>query len=662
MKVRLNNDRKKSDIVLSIGMIVKNEEKVLRRCLESLKSITERIKCEIIIADTGSTDSTIQIAKEYTDNVFHFEWINDFAAARNSTLEKARGKWFLFIDADEYFDDDTSEIVNFFNTPELYNHYKCAEVVLRSYTDKEKNFFKEAHLPRFHRIDDPNDQVKFVGKVHEGIWLRQPLGCFSTIVHHTGYCYISDQKNAEKLKRNMILMEEEYRENPGDIRMLSHLIDGCANDISKKEKYVNEILELARKNPDNFYRNTAYVHAIEYYKDYRPEYALEIYDEYFRGPKDRRNNISSSAVYMMKFKILSSLGRYEESYDAYKKYVSMYERYKSEDSTLILDDLAASPIDGLTEYEYQKNTYYMALSLNRIQKYDEALNLLEQFDVNEIDGEGYRELLGTIREICKAKKDYVTLAKYYEQVCSSESNDKLKLSLYMMESTYYSLDTIEKRKKYACDICNSGAKGKYIDLMELIISQDSSDFVEKLEKFIDSVEDWADGYTEALNLAIKYKVDMSDIVVRIKADTYRSKLQTISLSDDDFTQNVLEYGIPETYFKSIKALGWITAMYEKASYRAFNLNNDSKYELYYKFTLLLGNYINNIYNPELLNDDDIDVLPALHRFGYHMYNANTAFNNGDKLSYIRNMKKALLSCESMKEIVEFLLEEFKKKL
>jgi len=117
MKARLNTNKYNDDIILSIGMIVKNEEKVLRRCLESLKSITQQIKSEIIIADTGSTDSTVEIAKEYTDNVFYFEWINDFAAARNSTLEKAKGKWFLFIDADEYFDEDTSEVVNFFKIP-----------------------------------------------------------------------------------------------------------------------------------------------------------------------------------------------------------------------------------------------------------------------------------------------------------------------------------------------------------------------------------------------------------------------------------------------------------------------------------------------------------------------------------------------------------------
>jgi len=544
----------------------------------------------------------------------------------------------------------------------LYNKYKCIEVVLRSYTDKEKTTYKDAHLPRFHRIDDPNDPVKFIGKVHEGIWLRQPLGYFSTVVHHTGYYFSSYQKAEDKRKRNMVLMKEEYEKNPEDIRMLSHLIDGCTNDIPEKEQYIKEILKLAKENKNHLYRNIAYVHAMSYYKDSNPEYALEIYDEYFNGANNRHNYISAMAMYAMKFKILSALTRYEESYEEYKKYVLIYQRYKEEDSTLILDDLATSPIEGVTEYEYQKNTYHIALSLKCIKKFDEAFTLLKQFDLDKINGEGYRELLGTVRELCKAKKDYVTLAKYYEKACLLESEDKRNLALYMMESTYYSLTTKEARIEYAKNIVDSGACGKYIDLMSLVISQESDGFISRLEEFIDSVHDWSDGYTEALYLAIKHKLDISNTVSKMKSDAFRAKLETISVSDDDFAGYVLEYGMPESYFTNIRGLRWLTAMYEKASYRAFNLKTDLKYDLYYKFTLLLGNYINNIYNPELLNDDDIDVIPAIHRFGYHMYNANSALNSGDKIGYIRNMKKALLSCESMKEIVEFLLEEFRKKL
>ena len=102
---------------LSIGMIVKNEEKYLDRCLAAIKPILDSIDSELIIADTGSTDSTVEIAKKYTDNVFHFEWINDFAAARNSTLDRAKGEWYMFLDADEIF-KSCNDIIHFFKSGE----------------------------------------------------------------------------------------------------------------------------------------------------------------------------------------------------------------------------------------------------------------------------------------------------------------------------------------------------------------------------------------------------------------------------------------------------------------------------------------------------------------------------------------------------------------
>lgn len=88
-------------ITISVCMIVKNEEKVLARCLESLRDVAD----EIIIVDTGSTDSTKKIAANYTDKIYDFEWINDFAAARNFSISKATMDYIYVADADEVIDE-----------------------------------------------------------------------------------------------------------------------------------------------------------------------------------------------------------------------------------------------------------------------------------------------------------------------------------------------------------------------------------------------------------------------------------------------------------------------------------------------------------------------------------------------------------------------------
>ncbi len=84
-------------ITISLCMIVKNEEKVLARCLDSVKDIVD----EINIVDTGSTDNTVDIAKQYTGRVYHFAWTGKFKDARNESFSHATKEYILYVDADD---------------------------------------------------------------------------------------------------------------------------------------------------------------------------------------------------------------------------------------------------------------------------------------------------------------------------------------------------------------------------------------------------------------------------------------------------------------------------------------------------------------------------------------------------------------------------------
>ena len=82
---------------LSLCMIVKNEEKYLHDCLQSVCDIVD----QIVIVDTGSEDKTIEIAKEFGAEIHHFDWVDDFSAARNESIKQATSEWILWLDADE---------------------------------------------------------------------------------------------------------------------------------------------------------------------------------------------------------------------------------------------------------------------------------------------------------------------------------------------------------------------------------------------------------------------------------------------------------------------------------------------------------------------------------------------------------------------------------
>lgn len=89
----------------SLCMIVKNEERVLARCLDSLADLMD----EIVIVDTGSTDRTKEIAAHYTDRIYDFEWMDDFSKARNYAASKATMEYIYTADADEYVDEENRE-------------------------------------------------------------------------------------------------------------------------------------------------------------------------------------------------------------------------------------------------------------------------------------------------------------------------------------------------------------------------------------------------------------------------------------------------------------------------------------------------------------------------------------------------------------------------
>lgn len=92
-------------ITISLCMIVKNEEAILERCLDSVADLCE----EIVIVDTGSSDRTKELARKYTDKVYDFVWTDDFSAARNFAFSKATREYIYSADADEVLDAENHD-------------------------------------------------------------------------------------------------------------------------------------------------------------------------------------------------------------------------------------------------------------------------------------------------------------------------------------------------------------------------------------------------------------------------------------------------------------------------------------------------------------------------------------------------------------------------
>ncbi len=144
---------------LSLCMIVKNEEKVLARCLDSAKQFVD----EIIIVDTGSTDKTLDIAKRYTNKVYSFEWTQDFAKARNFAISKATCEFVMWLDADDVITKDNLQKLLILKQNLIFDTYMLKYQIG---FDENGNCTFEYYRERiFRRCDKAN----FKGFIHEAV-------------------------------------------------------------------------------------------------------------------------------------------------------------------------------------------------------------------------------------------------------------------------------------------------------------------------------------------------------------------------------------------------------------------------------------------------------------------------------------------------------------
>lgn len=146
---------------LSLCMILRNEEAVLARCLDSVRKGVD----EIILVDTGSRDRTKEIARAYTDQVYEFPWQDDFSAARNFGLEKASGDYWMWLDADDVLSETALFQLQRFKQQIPIE----TDVVMMPYGNAFDPRGRPGLLYERERILRNHPKYRFQGRVHEAV-------------------------------------------------------------------------------------------------------------------------------------------------------------------------------------------------------------------------------------------------------------------------------------------------------------------------------------------------------------------------------------------------------------------------------------------------------------------------------------------------------------
>lgn len=249
---------------LSLCLIAKNEARFLRKCLQSVAGIVD----EIVVVDTGSTDGTQEIAREFGAILVEQTWNDDFAEARNVSLRHATGDWVLWLDADEEVTPESKDefrqaieqaapkvgafLVQIHNWMSTLNREDGGERIIH-------------HAARLFRL---TPKVKFVGRIHEQN-LPSLLGAGyeavsapQLVLDHYGYVSeIRDEKN--KNERTIRLLTREVAECPvPEMRGFQCFNLGMAYSVEGDNENAAKFFAMAAETPDAGQQHTDLLFAL----------------------------------------------------------------------------------------------------------------------------------------------------------------------------------------------------------------------------------------------------------------------------------------------------------------------------------------------------------------------------------------------------------------
>lgn len=376
--------KKAGQIRISQCMIVKNEEKNIRKALSWGKGVV----FEQIVVDTGSTDHTVEIAESMGAKVFHFEWCDDFSAAKNYAIEQASGNWIAFLDADEYFlEKDAKRIPGILKKIDSISVKNGRIHMLRS-TMFHLNDNGEAFSTGQHdRIFRNMRGLRYKNRVHEalafssGLPLRYAVTDLTII--HTGY---SDSVRNDKGNRNLPLLKKSVEEDPENYDLWSYLGESYAGSgqakesIDSMEHVIKHIAEDSssgtsiRISDDRLFAAFAvWFSAVSFL----PDNVIDLYEEKARRYYDvfLKQEKSFPDVEFYMGRILIRIGKQVEGVRFFELALEKLEQYKDSSSLKLPGRL--DMVYNVLMFHYEQHgdaskcVYYSTLSL-RVNRYQDG--------------------------------------------------------------------------------------------------------------------------------------------------------------------------------------------------------------------------------------------------------------------------------------------------
>ncbi len=649
-----NNSQKtfgENGLRLSIGMIVKNEAKTLDRCLKSLQPLLSAVPSELIITDTGSTDETVEIAKKYTDHIISFEWCNDFSAARNTGLDAARGEWFMFLDADEWFEDVT-ELIEFFNSGE-YDEYGSGSFIVRNYQDVDGTSYLDFHASRMYRR---YPGMRFTGIVHENIPGMKPYKYLEAYVHHYGYLHQTRESMLRKFQRNSELLKKQIEEEPSNLKAYFQL----ANEYLVAKEYNQAIetakagLQIEQKCPNEMWR--AILHCwLE--KSY---FSIEDNKSILKDTDDLVNAGGKEQIPLLDcfyygINAAAKLKDYSKVIEFGEKYLGIYKKYhaKKLDMTALMMGWYS-----FTEAKDKNEVLgVMAQCCVELDDRENAARYVKQLDLS-LPG-AVAKAHSVYAALCDRFNDWSLLPELLQDVLALHDQEQMDIFVAYMETYVNAHPIITDRLLEA--FLKTNADHDYTRLWQLRSYEKAGDHHSSqpiLNAFSQSDEKRKYFFSDILYYAMLEGLDIERCLLQFNADELLAAAANIQKQHSEFTEDLVQYVSAAKPEQSVLELRWVICLLDRMILeKAKSKEAEQCAELLRQYTVAAKKHMEAVYQKDFLRDN-LSLLPGDCRFAYWAEQALSAKQKGDGASYLRNLNTALKNYPVMKDPIKLLLKHF----
>lgn len=640
--------------LLSIGMIFKNEVRCLERCMKSLQPLRDAVPCELVMADTGSDDGSREIAERYADVVFDFPWINDFAAARNAVMDRCSGKWYFSIDCDEWLSEDISGVVRFLREN---NAEDFGSLIIRSYMttglERDGNY-SDFMAVRFLRM---STGLRYVGAIHERWDAQGVLRAFylkGFILHHDGYVSRGDTRWDGKQERNMPLLREKLKENPKDLAVLQQCMESGGKTPEYKDYLYRAVKGIKEKWPGwvSFgppVLRSAIRAAIDLKLPERDEW-IAMAEEMFP------DNIFTRVDVM--YSVLGHVWEqqnFKESIRRANAYLEAVADYRAGRYNPV--DLLTSAVTH-TSTKFERNAaIVLAASYINDQQPEMCYQTLQSVDLGQTDASQTENWLRTLCQLhAKSNIDTVPMLQcLWEQALAPKNAENqegkqaacVRFTIGLFQAAYREEEArMPDFHRYAYTVFLP-LSGKWdVGTAAAILEAEEPP---ELERLLNLVEKW-DGFPiaaleHALERGAAFPLSGRPLMLE-EMDKLAGRMSG--------AREALAVRAAGQDLAGWQSLAWARSL-ALAAVQGCNWEDAARgLELSRAFAKIEGAFLPRYYAPELLEEENIRVLPPLHRFGWYCARAFAALDAGDAAGYARLLREGLSVCETMKPMAEFL--------